>query len=107
MVHKCGGLQWHAWPRGATPCPRSGSEAGSARLRWCRNSQRSNPQPEARASGQEEQPHVQEVVAAWAQEGLEELLHVQGQEGRREAIPLVQGKRNPSKLPEGIRGQTH
>ena len=82
MVHKCGGLQWHAWPRGATPCPRSGSEAGSARLRWCRNSQRSNPQPEARASGQEEQPHVQEVVAAWAQEGLEELFHIQGQDGR-------------------------
>ena len=27
-------------------------------------------------------PHVQEAVAAWAQEGREELLHVQGQEGR-------------------------
>ena len=29
------------------------------------------------------QPHVQGVVAAQAQEGLEELLHVQGQEGRQ------------------------
>ena len=29
----------------------------------------------------EEQPHVQSAVAAWAQEGREELLHVQGQEG--------------------------
>ena len=28
-------------------------------------------------------PHVQEAVAAWAQEGREELLHVQGQEGRQ------------------------
>jgi len=32
--------------------------------------------------GQEEQPHAQGVVAVWAQEGQEELLLVQGQEGR-------------------------
>ena len=32
------------------------------------------------ASG-EEQPHVQGAAVAWAQEGQEELLHVQGQEG--------------------------
>ena len=37
--------------------------------------------PEARGSGREEQPHVQGVVAAWVQEGQEELLHIQGQEG--------------------------
>ena len=30
---------------------------------------------------QEDQPHVQGAVAAWAQEGLEELSHVEGQEG--------------------------
>ena len=30
----------------------------------------------------EEQPHVQEAVAARAQEGREELPHIQGQEGR-------------------------
>ena len=41
---------------------------------------RSNPTPKARGSGQEEQPHVQGAVVAWAQEGLEELLHVQDQE---------------------------
>ena len=29
-----------------------------------------------------EQPHVQGVVAARAQEGLEEPFHIQGQEGR-------------------------
>ena len=32
--------------------------------------------------GPEEQPHIQGEVAAWAQKGQEELLHVQGQEGR-------------------------
>ena len=28
-------------------------------------------------------PHVQGAVAAWAQKGLEELSHIEGQEGRR------------------------
>ena len=37
--------------------------------------------PEVRGGGQEEQPHIQGVAAVWAQEGREELLHVQGQEG--------------------------
>ena len=41
------------------------------------------PTPEARGGGQEEQPHVQGAVAAWAQEGLEELFHLQGQKGWR------------------------
>ena len=71
-----------------------------------------------------------DYLAAWAQEGQEELLHVQGQEWRpwgdtppsrkgavaalcwssHEEIPHVQGKRNPSKtvdVARGIRGQTH
>ena len=30
--------------------------------------------------GREDQPHVQGDVAAWAQEGLEELSHVEGQD---------------------------
>ena len=38
--------------------------------------------PEVRGSSGEEQPHVQGAVAERAQEGLEELLHVQGQEGQ-------------------------
>ena len=59
-------------PRGATPRPRSGAVAG-----------RSYPPPEARAGSCEEQTHVQGAVAAQAQEGLEELFHVQGQEGWR------------------------
>ena len=54
------------------PSPRSGAAAG-----------RSYPMPEARGSSREDQPHVQGVVAAQAQEGLEVLYHVEGQEGRR------------------------
>ena len=44
-----------------------------------------------RGGGQEKLLHVRGVAAAWAQEGREELLHIQGQEGQQE-IPLVQGK---------------
>ena len=36
--------------------------------------------PKARGGGVEEQPHA---LAARAQKGLEELSHVEGQEGRR------------------------
>ena len=35
----------------------------------------------ARGGGREEEPYIQGAVAAWVQEGLEELFHVQGQEG--------------------------
>ena len=41
---------------------------------------RSYPPPKARGGSREELPHLQGVVAAWVQEGLEELFHVQGQE---------------------------
>ena len=40
-----------------------------------------------RGGGQEELPHVQGAVAAQAQECLEELFHVQGQERRRWEMP--------------------
>ena len=43
--------------------------------------ERSYPMHKARGSGWEEQPHVQGAVAARAQEGLEELFHIQDQEG--------------------------
>ena len=36
--------------------------------------------------------HVHGVVAAWAEEGLEELLHFQVRSGGSEEIYLVQGK---------------
>ena len=58
------------WSRGATSRPRSGVAAG-----------RSYPPPKARGGGGEELPTVQGAVAAQVQEGQEELLHVQGQEG--------------------------
>ena len=44
---------------------------------------RRNPTPKARGGGREDQPHVQGAMAARAQEGLEELSHVEGQEGRQ------------------------
>ena len=44
---------------------------------------RSYPASEVRGGSQEEQPYVQQVMAARVQEGLEELLHVQVQEGWR------------------------
>ena len=68
-------------PRGATPHPRPGAKA-----------ERRYPAPEARGSGQEEQPHAQGVVAVRVQEGLEEPSHVEGQKGQQEEIPLIQGK---------------
>ena len=56
--------------RGVTPRPRSGVAAG-----------RSYPASEARGGGWEEQPYVQGAMAARVQEGLEELSHIEGQEG--------------------------
>ena len=38
------------------------------------------PQPRSNSMSKE-QPHIQGAVAAWVQEGQEELLHIQGQEG--------------------------
>ena len=44
--------------------------------------QEEQPTPEARGSGREDQPHVQGAMTAQAQEGLEELSHIEGHEGR-------------------------
>ena len=66
----CDGAQ--AWLRGATLCTRSGAVA-----------ERSYCTPKVSGGGSEEQPHIQEAVAVLAQEGLEELSHVEGQEGWR------------------------
>ena len=41
------------------------------------------PKPEAKGGGGEDQPHLQGAVAVQVQEGLEELSHIEGQEGRR------------------------
>ena len=45
-----------------------------------------------RSGCREERPHIQGAVAARAQEGLEELFHVQGRGGGSEEITLIQGK---------------
>ena len=100
------------WPRGVTPRTRSGAVAESARLQRRRNgreelprigSQEGRPRgatpgskvrggsreelphaptPEVRGGSWEDQPHAQGAVDARAQEGLEELSHVEGQEGQ-------------------------
>ena len=86
-------------PRGVTPRLRSGAVAESARLRRRRNGREELPKsevrgsgweellhapmPEARGSSREDQLHVQGAVAVQAQEGLEELSHVEGQGRRR------------------------
>ena len=44
--------------------------------------ERSCPMSEVRGGDREEQPQVQGVVAVRVQKDLEELFHVQGQEGR-------------------------
>ena len=58
-------------PREATTCSRSGGAVAKRTY-----------VSEVRGGGREELPHVQGAVAAWVQESLEELLHVQGQEWR-------------------------
>ena len=57
--------------------------AKSARLQRRRNGREELPKSEVRGGGREDQPHVQGAVVAQAQEGLEVLYHVEGQEGRR------------------------
>ena len=61
-------------PGGATPRPHARGQGGGLE---------EQPTPEARGGGREDQPHVQGAVAARAQEGLEELSHIEGQEGWR------------------------
>ena len=46
-----------------------------------RQAKKSHPTSEVRGCGREELPHVPGAVAVRAQEGLEELFHVQGQQG--------------------------
>ena len=96
-----------ARPRGATPRPRSGAEAGRTpcprgggqeelshdlgqgqrpRVPGCDGAgmaKRSYPSSEVRGGGWEEKLHVQGTIAARAQEGLEELSHVEGKERRQ------------------------
>ena len=81
------------WPRGVTPSPRSGAEAESARLtaqeqprgashfrgqgKWLGGATPLS-RPGRRRGGA-----TRGAVAAWSHESLEELCHVEGQEGQR------------------------
>ena len=77
---------WEEIPH--APSPRPGAVGGRSypmplSLRPGVAGRRSNPTPKARGGGREDQPQVQGAMAAGAQEGLEELSHIEGQEGRR------------------------
>ena len=41
------------------------------------------PTPKARGGGREDQPHIQGVVSARTQKGIEELTRAEGQEGQQ------------------------
>ena len=74
-AHKCSREELpHIRGQGQRPRVPSCNDAG--------RSERSYPPPEVPGGGWEELPHVQGAVAARAEEGLEQLLNVQGQEGR-------------------------
>ena len=75
------------WPRGSTPRLRSGA-AHEARG----SGQKEQPHAGGQGGDQEEQPHAQGVVAARAQEGLEEPSQAESQERWWEEIPPIQGK---------------
>ena len=78
---------------GRTPCPKGGGQEELPHVRGqgqrprvpgcdgAGRAERRYPASEVRGGGQEEQRHVQGAVAVRAQEGLEELSHVEGQEG--------------------------
>ena len=93
---------------GRTPCPKGGGQEELPHIRgqgqWPRlpdcdgagTAERSYPTSEVRGGGREEIPHTlkseargggqeeqSHALAARAQEGLEELSHVEGQEGQR------------------------
>ena len=82
---ECQAVTAQEWPRGATPCPKLA--AATRGVTWRPRSGavagRSYPIAQARGGGWEEQPHAQGAVAARAQEGLGEVSHIDGQEGRQ------------------------
>ena len=93
-LSRVGGQGWP--PGGVTPRPRSGQRprepgcdsTGTSKRRYPASevragNKRSYPASKVRGGRQEELPHNQGAVAVQAQEGLEELFHVEGQEGRQ------------------------
>ena len=79
------GLGWTAQKHGREELPltqvQGRQRRGATQSEVRGSSPEELPKSEVRGGGQEEQPHSQGAVAARAQEGLEELSHVEGQEG--------------------------
>ena len=85
LPHVWGQGQPHVWGQGQLPRVTDCDGAGTAKRSYPASEVRGRDKiaSEARGGSREEQPHIQGLVAVWAQEGLEELSHVEGQEGRR------------------------
>ena len=56
------------------------------------------PHFEVKGSSREEQPHLQGAVAVGAQEGLEEILHVQGKRNPSKTIGVARGHQRADTL---------
>ena len=67
------------WPGGDTPCPRSGAGRRSHLTPEARGGDPEEP-PRARGQGQQLGGAIRGDLAEQAQEGLEELSHLRGQE---------------------------
>ena len=68
------------WSRGVTPHPRSEQQLRVPGYDGTGTAERSYPTSEVRGNRQEEQSHLQGAVATQAQESLEVLSHVEGQQ---------------------------
>ena len=81
---ECQAAKAQEWQRGATQVQGQGQRLGgvSPRSRSGEAAKRSYPASEVRGRGWEDQPHIEGAVAERAQEGLAELSHIEGQEGR-------------------------
>ena len=64
------------WSRGVTHVQGQGRQPRVPGCHSAGAAKRSYPTCEVKGGGREEQPHNQGAVAAWAQQGLEELFHV-------------------------------
>ena len=83
-MQKAGGMQFSVFVQAAAMTGALSTAERSYHTSEVRGGgQEEQPHAEARGGGQEDQPHVQGAVAARVQEGLEELSHVEGQEGRQ------------------------
>ena len=94
------------WPRGATLRPRSGAESEGARLRQRKNSREELPHAggqELRPRGATPRPRSSGCAGSGEPRGAS-YSTFKVRKGGGEEIPLIQGKRNPSKTVGVARG---